>query len=308
MLNLLFITENTSGLLNKHYFYLEQELSKTAHVRVWRKPGHISYILNQIEQRPDFILLLNDIDRRMYPTIKGLANIDIPTGLFVNDVHRFTRLRKNYIDQNQIAYLFSVVRDPFLEIYPEYQNKMKWLPHAVHLDIFKDYELEKDIPLLMMGAVSDYYPLRQRILEVYEGQANFVYHRHPGYRHYSKKEEQQHIIGNRYARELNRAQITFTSPSVFHYPVLKYFEALACKTLLLAPTFNELEDLGFIPGSHFVSINEHNFKEKAAYFLEHETERNRIAEQGYHFIRKKHSTKLRAQQLVEIIEYILSNK
>lgn len=306
MLHVLFIAEDTSSQLNKNFNYLEQELTSLVNVTIWRKPGHISYILKQLDISPDFILLLNDIDKQMSPMIKGLSNIDIPTGLFVNDVHRFTNLRRNYIAKNNIPYLFTVVRDKFIETYPEFKNKMEWFPHFVNIELCKDYQLKKDINLLMMGAVNDFYPLRQKIMKSYEGNADFVYHSHPGYRNFSEKEESQNFIGQMYAKEINRAKILFSCPSILNYPVIKYFEALACKTLLLAPTFKELEDLGFIPGFHFVPIDENNFKEKAAYFLENETQRQKIVEQGYNFVHQRHTVKLRTEQLVGKIESILS--
>ncbi|WP_373896199.1 glycosyltransferase [Virgibacillus natechei] len=302
---MLFIAEDTSGQLNKNFHYLEQELTNMVNITFWRKPGHISYILKQIPSRPDFILLLNDMDQQMSPMIKGLAHTDIPTGLFVNDVHRFTKLRRNYINKNKISYVFPVVRDTFIKTYPEFKQKMKWFPHFVNTELNKDYGLEKNIRLLMMGAVNDYYPLRQKILKSYAADSNFIYHSHPGYREFSKKEEHTNFIGHTYAKEINQAKIFFTCPSVLKYPVIKYFEVLACKTLLLAPTFKELEDLGFKPGVHFVPIDETNFKEKAAYYLTHDTERQKIAEQGYHFVRQRHSVKQRTKQLVKIIERIL---
>ncbi|MGY0694394.1 glycosyltransferase family protein [Virgibacillus sp. FSP13] len=305
MLNILFIANDTSEQLHKMYYYLEQELAKTVNLTTWRKPGHMDYILNQLLTRPDFILLLNDIGRQMEPMMNGLSRTGIPTGLFVNDVHRLVKLRKNYISKHNIAHLFTVTRDKFIELYPEFINKMEWFPHFVQTDIFQDYGMQKDIDLLMMGAVNDVYPLRQKILKANEGNPNFVYHEHPGYRKFSKHEEDRHFIGHSYAKELNRAKIVFTCPSIFYYPVIKYFEVLACKSLLLAPTFPELEELGFIPNYHFVPIDEDNFMEKAAYYLANETERQQIAEQGYQFIRQKHSVKIRTEQLVKRIESII---
>ncbi|MDL4839759.1 glycosyltransferase [Aquibacillus rhizosphaerae] len=306
MTHILFIAEDTSKLLNKNYHYLEQELAKEVNVTIWRKPGHISYILRQLNTRPDFILLLNDIDKQMSPMIKGLSNINIPTGIFVNDVHRFTSLRRNYIKKNNISYVFTIIRDKFIEKYPEFTHKMEWFPHFVNTELCRDYGLEKEINLLMMGAVNEYYPLRQKIVNYYSNNKDFVYHSHPGYQNFSEKDEQHAFIGENYAKEINRAKMLFTCPSTLKYPVIKYFETLACKTLLLAPSFTELEDLGFIPDYHFVPIDENNFQQKAAYFLENEKERQKIVEQGYHFIRQRHSVKIRVQQLIKKIEIIIN--
>ncbi|UFU00035.1 glycosyltransferase [Radiobacillus kanasensis] len=307
-INILFIAEDTSGFINKNFYYLEQELAKVVNVQVWRKSGHISFILKQLETEPDFILLMNDMDKDWTPRIKGLAHINIPTGLFINDIHRFTKLRKAYIEKNNISYLFPIIRDVFLETYPEYEKKMEWFPHFVQLDLYKDYGLEKDINLLIMGAVNEYYPLRQKIIKAYEGDSDFVYHSHPGYRNFNKEEEDEKMIGEKYAKEINRSKIMFTCPSVLHYPVQKYFEALACKTLLLAPTFKELEDLGFIPDYHFVAINEDNFQKKADYYLKDEKERQKITEQGYAFIREKHSIEHRTLQLVQTLKRLLKGR
>lgn len=305
-MNVLLIAEDTSRFIHKTYYYLEQELMESIHVMIWRKPGHIDYILKQLPIEPDFILLLNDMDQQMSPMIKGLSHISIPTGLFVNDVHRLINLRRNFIVKNNINHLFTIVRDKFIQIYPEFIGKMEWFPHFVQTEIFRDYGMKKDTNLLMMGAVSDIYPLRKKIIKSYEGNPDFVYHKHPGYRNFRIDEENLLYIGESYAKQLNRAKIVFTCPSVFQYPVIKYFEVLACKTLLLAPTFGELEDLGFVPDYHFVPINEENFMEKASYYIANETEREKIAEQGYQFIRQQHSVKQRTRELIQKMESIIS--
>lgn len=306
MINLLLIAKDTSNYVDKNFYFLEQELAKSTNLTIWRNSGNISHIMKKISKKLDFILLLNDIGNRMFPVVKGLASINIPTGLIVNDVHRFKELRRRYIRKNNIRHIFSVVREKFYENYPEYIDKMEFHPHFVNTDIYKDYGLKKDINLLMMGAVNYFYPLRQKILYSYKEDTNFVYHDHPGYRNFNMDEENQIYIGEKYAKEINRSKIFFTCPSILNYPVKKYFEVLACKSLLLAPTFKELEDLGFIPGTHFISIDENNFKEKAAYYLANEIERNKIVEQGYLFAHQTHSVKIRAQQLVHKIESILS--
>lgn len=306
MLTILFIAEDTSDQLHTMYHHLEQELAKAVNLMIWRKPGHMDYILRQLPTTPDFILLLNDLGSEMKPTIKGLSHTGIPTGLFVNDVHRFVNHRRNEIMKHNIAHLFTVTRDPFMKRYPELTEKMEWFPHFVETTLYRDYGMNKDIDLLMMGAVNDVYPLRQKIRTAYEGDARFIYHPHPGYRTFHKREAAEHLIGRSYAKELNRAKIVFTCPSVFRYPVIKYFEVLACHALLLAPTFPELEDLGFIPGYHFVAIDETNFKDKATYYLTYATERQQIAEQGYQFIRQHHATTKRTKQLLDRIKSILN--
>ncbi|MBX9968380.1 glycosyltransferase family 1 protein [Priestia aryabhattai] len=302
MINLLFIAADTSNSLDKNFYFLENELAKLTNLTIWRKSGRIDNILNKITTKPDYILLLNDIGSQMSPIIKGLFSINIPIGLIVNDVHRFTELRRHYIKKNNIRHIFSIARDKFFENYPEYSDRMEWIPHFINTGIYKDYALKKDISLLLMGAISDVYPLRQKILQFYKNEPTFVYHQHPGYEEIDKTKTDLFHIGEKYAKEINKAKIFFTCPSIFNYPVMKYYEALACRSLLLAPTFKELEDLGFIPGIHFVAINEYNFKEKADHYLNNDLERRKITDQGYKFVHQNHSIQVRAQQLVEQIQ------
>lgn len=307
VVRLLLIAEDTSQFINRNYHYLEQELAKWCDLMVWRESGSIQAILKRFSRKPDFILIINDMGHRLSPLVKGLKHQSIPTGLVINDVHRLTKAREHYISKNKVDYLFTVGWGQSVQTYPHLQHKMQWFPHFVQTEIYKDYSLTRDIPLLLTGAVNDYYPLREKIVNAYAEDSRFIYHPHPGYRDYNRKEERQHLIGENYAREINRSNIFFTCPSTLDYPVMKYYEALACRTLLLAPTFKELEDLGFIPGKHFVAIDENNFKEKAAYYLAHEKEREQIATEGYNFIRKNHTVRVRAKELIHTVETLLSS-
>ena len=77
--------------------------------------------------------------------------------------------------------------------------------------------------------------------------------------------------------------------------------------MLLAPSSPELLDLGFVPGVHFVEIDELNFEEKAEFYLKHEKERLDIAQQGYEMVQEKHTSTQRAVQLLEMIKEILKS-
>lgn len=137
------------------------------------------------------------------------------------------------------------------------------------------------------------------------GRPGFVYHEHPGWRTYSEAERKTAYVGELYAREINRAKMFFTCGSIYDYPLLKYFEVPACNTLLLASSFSELIDLGFVPWVHFVPINEYDFEDMAEYYLNHDNERIMIAQQGYEMVRENHSTSLRARQFVNLVRAIL---
>ncbi|MFY0543709.1 glycosyltransferase [Brevibacillus sp. H7] len=306
-MKLLIITGDKSKRLNPHIHYLFDELAHITDLTLWYEPGNIHDILKKIPENPDFILI-NEHGEKNCPKITGLSTLTIPYGVYVHDVHYNIKQRRIEMVKDKVQYIFSIYRDPFYRWYPAFKQKMKWLPHHVNPKLYRDYGLKKEIDFLLMGAVNQQmYPLRCKILKTMKKKPTFVYHPHPGYRDYEEHEKNRYFIGEKYAREINRAKMFFTCDLSYKYPVKKYYEVLASNTLLLAPASQELKDLGFIPGVHFVAINEHDFEQKAEYYLRHEEERRNIAEQGYRMVHEKHTTAIRARQLVEMIQDLLVN-
>ncbi|WML39500.1 glycosyltransferase [Neobacillus sp. OS1-2] len=305
---LLFITKNWMNGIERNTYYLTEALKKRMVVEVWEEPGDINDILATIHFKPDFILL-NDIRPTRCPEITGLKDCPIPFGIIMHDLHYQMEARKQFVEQNNVQYIFTHYRDAFLSGYPEYKDRMIWLPHFVNIDVFKDYQLPKTLDFLMMGVVLEsVYPLRDRILQQLREDPHFTYHPHPGYLHESY-DENQFLVGTRYAKEINQSKIFFTCDSIYHYPLMKYYEVLACNTLLLAPSSAELFDLGFVPGVHYIDINEENFIEKAFYYLQnYQTKGKAIAKNGYKMVRKKHSVTVRAKQLEKQFKKIIAKQ
>ncbi|WP_377889543.1 glycosyltransferase [Alkalihalobacillus sp. R86527] len=300
---ILFITKDLSKHVERSSFYLVRELQKRANVITWHEHGNLSDIIRQISSLPDFILL-NDLHPTYCPYIRGVESTTIPVGIFMHDLHYHKLRRKRFVEKGNVSVVFGYYREAFMESYPEFHNRFVWLPHHVETTIFKDYQIGKSIDYLMMGALfPNFYPLRASMYNQLKSASNFKYHQHPGYKQIAKG----HLAGEAYAKELNRAKIFLTCDSIYHYPVLKYFEAPACNTLLLASSSKELTDLGFIDGKTFVSVNEHNVVQKAAYYLQHEEERIRIARAGHEMVQANHSTSKRAEELMQHIEKVIAD-
>ena len=77
----------------------------------------------------------------------------------------------------------------------------------------------------------------------------------------------------------------------------RIFEVLACGTLLLT---NELPDDSelFLGGKHLIYYNEKNIEDLIAYFLEHEEEREEIAEAGRKEVLDKHTVVHRVERIL----------
>ncbi|WP_286163048.1 glycosyltransferase [Bacillus sp. es.034] len=297
------ISNDFSQWLHTERYGLQKELSSITDLEVWHSSGNIHSILKNIRFVPDFILiyLYGSIN---CPKISGLETLKLPFGVYVEDVHSLDKF--NYhVTVNNIKHIFNCYRDAFIRVHPKLVNRMIWMPHHIDLNLFKDMNQPKSIPMLMMGATKkSIYPLRHDILTSLSNHPQFVYHPHPGYRNISNRENL--FIRERYVQEVNKAKLFFTCDSIYKYPVKKYFEVLGCNTLLLASDSKELRDLGFIPGENFVAINQNDFLKKAKYYLYNKSERQRISTNGYNMVRNKHSTQIRAKELTIAIKRIIT--
>jgi len=299
-------------------------LENHADVYYWYKNGHIKTILQELNIEPDFIFHYDIAwNYGLAPKIDGLAEINIPIGCFVIDLHWSPKARSQYFGKNNIDIIFSVSKHPFLQVFPQYKQKLRWLPWSINPEIMKDWGMDKDIDALLMGLVyvngqtrgkfdlprkiptKGRYAFRDAVFMKMRDEPGFVLHPHPGHRVTQSK---YLIVKEDYAKELNRSKIFFTCGSHDEAgapAVLKFFEAPACNTLLLAETNKDVEDLGFIDGENYVACTVENFYEKTQYYLSHEEERKRITENSYHFIHNHHTNDHRAQQMMQAIEECL---
>lgn len=84
-------------------------------------------------------------------------------------------------------------------------------------------------------------------------------------------------------------------------PVVEIFEAPACRTLLLAEPNQDIYDLGFKDGTHFIACEVEDFYDKAKYYLQNEKERQRITDNGYRLVHSRHTYHARAQEIADAI-------
>ncbi|CAI8701499.1 Glycosyltransferase family 1 protein [Brevibacillus sp. IT-7CA2] len=311
-------------------FDMIEAIGEYAEVKYWFEDGDIRDILKKTKFQPDFIFHYDSAWRyKMAPRITGLDKIDIPKGCFVSDLHyhpseenkkkHHEQSRIDYITKNHIDLVFSVSKHPFLQVYPQFKDKHRWLPWSMNPNVIKDWECKKEIKFLLMGQlyVNDSqnppkrippkgdYKFREAVLANMNGVEGFVFHPHPG--HLVSASENAYV-NEKYAKEINRSNIFFTCGGQFDFAVLKFFEAPGCRTLLLAEPNKDMLDLGFEDGVNFVACTEDNLYEKAMYYDQNMEERKRITENGYAFIHKYHINSVRAQQFLTYVKNFINNR
>ncbi|UAL52924.1 glycosyltransferase [Metabacillus dongyingensis] len=295
------------------------ELEKQAEIKYWDKDGDIHDILKTLNFLPDFILQYDVAWNHAFsPKVNGLGEVDIPKGCIVIDIHYSPQIRNQYFNDTKIDLIFSLTKSAFLNRFEQYRNKFKWFPFAVNPMIYKDWKMDKKINFLLMGQVHDRegraidvpktprgkYPFREEVLIKMRDVEGFVFNPHPGQATRSKNA----IINEKYAQEINKSKIFFTCGSIYNYPVQKFFEAPACRSLMLAEPADDISELGFKDGHNFVSCNKDNFYEKAMYYLKNEEKRQEITDNGYTFIHQHHTNKERIKRLLQDIQQFIESK
>ena len=119
------------------------------------------------------------------------------------------------------------------------------------------------------------------------GNIKYYYAKHPGS---GMLAENTPLVGKDFSEKIGACKIFVTSGSLQYRNFNpKYVEAMASKTCLFANEPVDADIVGLIDGVNYVKIDEENFTEKITYYLEHEAERKRIAENGYLFAMERYS-------------------
>ena len=113
---------------------------------------------------------------------------------------------------------------------------------------------------------------------------------------------------SKYLETINQSKMVTFDGGMFKYPVLKYFETMACNVLVLADLPFDYKALRFEPNENIIEIDFTNFAVKMKYYFENESERKRIAKNAVDLILKYHTTEERAKQLLAQFEEVINAK
>jgi len=301
VIKILYLSRDESRWVFRGPHYFQQQLAKAATVHFVRQSGSIRTILRQIPFRPDIIMLhMQPLTKAL--EISGLEEIAIPKAIYIEDVHYRPQELVNFVLTNDIHAVFCPYREHFHNYLHQIADRFEWLPHSVNPDVFRDWGLPKEIDLLLMGQVVPmYYPVRQAMLERFRNRKGFVFHGHPGYADIAD-DDPRYYVGVRYAQEINRSKIFLTCGSRWRLPLAKYFEAPACRSLLLAPGGPDLAALGFRDGETYVQCTQDDFEEKALELLKDPGTRERITQRGHEMVMERHTTRVRVREFLAAVE------
>ena len=171
-------------------------------------------------------------------------------------------------------------------------NNMYSLPHGVDTELFKKHDLEKSIDVFAVYTTNtrkpDVFPYRIKIHEMLREMPVVSYTKYVNFEALPRMISMSKIAVNCNAR------FNFINPRVT--------ETISCGTFLLTSYCGDLAKHGYKDGEHLVTFdNMDDFKDKVEYYLEHEEEREEIAENGMNFVRENYNNKKRVDTLIKCI-------
>jgi spore maturation protein CgeB len=114
------------------------------------------------------------------------------------------------------------------------------------------------------------------------------------------------LHGEPYARMINHCKLFFSMPSALDIIGPRFYEVMACRTLLFCPESKSYEGL-FEPDVHCLTFNPDlsDFRDKLFRALENDAERESIAARGYEHVRARHSISARAEDFERALSDVL---
>ncbi|HKQ53712.1 MAG TPA: glycosyltransferase [Pyrinomonadaceae bacterium] len=299
--------------VSREFYYVIRELVDT---HGWRHAETYSLrdgrrtiaelLLERFGELPEVILFWEGYDLLAHHAL-NIRRLASRRYILADDLHwpgELVRLRKFF----SFAFCHAVLATygyAWEKFYPGLAGvkRVVWVPHSASPDFVVPYNPRPSNSVLLSGAVSPHYPLRQQLKRLHEeGGHGVAYHPHPGY-HCGYDYERASDVGRRYAERINAHRAAFTDSLSFNYVVAKYFEIPATGALLLADDAvrGPLERLGFVAGRHYLPASQENLEERVRYVLDerNHAEVDEIRRRAQQLVLERHQTSDRARQINE---------
>jgi spore maturation protein CgeB len=239
----------------------------------------IERILADSQHRPDLIIE-PELDA-LLPW--GLDKVDIPTACFHADPYAYLHLRVRWAMLFDYVFLFHPgFEEAFRQV--GHSNPVT-VPHAVDPEFFTSAAKDRPLDIGWVGrSDGPRYQTRRRVLE----RLATMFRMNEWKRFHSQEELGQVFCASKLVVNVGRDD----------YPIdasLHFAEAMAADALFITLLPSEMTQLGFQEGIHYVGVqSEAEIPEVVRYYLDHEDERDRIAEAGREKVLREHTYDNRA--------------
>lgn len=297
--------------VSREFSYLISDLVATygwQHLEIgnlWNTTGTLEdQLIDEFGELPETILFYEGYEL-LQAHARDISRLGCRKFLFADDLHWWDEEMRQ---RKQVSFalcdgILATYGYAWNKFYPEFceTKKVVWVPHSASPDFMLQYNTHPDNSILLSGAVSRYYPLREQMKALHaSGAYAITCHEHPGYYTGYDYDNDQNI-GRGYANTINRHRAAFTDCLTFRYVVAKYFEIPATGALLLAEdaVSAPLRELGFIENVHYLPVSQENLEERIQYVLNEKNheELDQIRRNGQELVWDRHKTTDRARQI-----------
>ncbi len=281
---------------NNPFNYLEQAFRQLGHTVTFiglpnaQRNGYdsaipVGEIMAALPERADLFFYIDSVGR-YFPV--GIEDLAIPTACYMVDTHlgHWRQQAARFFDG-----VFVAERE-YVELYRQVvgHQQVYWLPLSIAPEVYHLLNLARVYQVGFVGNIARAHrqTARARQLKLIADR----FQTNDFYRQYSQAEINQIY---------NQAKIVF-NPSISGGITLRILEGMACGALVLTDTRPEaIGDLFQFNRDMVAYGDDNDLLEKIAYYLNHEEERERIAESGCRRVQAEHTYTRRAQTVAEIV-------
>lgn len=179
------------------------------------------------------------------------------------------------------------------EYTPEISDRLYTWPNFVDPTIFRDYGLEKNVPVLITGSQIGFYPWRNAISRIVSARYPTMICPHGGWN--AQSGTSQTMFGESYARLLNAATFVPACGSVTRDLVRKHLEIPATGACLVTERTAALEKIGFRDMENCVFATPEDIVGKLDTLLADDEQLHRIIKAGHNLVHNHHTMAHRRQ-------------
>ena len=300
----------------QYYGDLFRELKLLAKVYLLQGiPANINEILSQIQDDIDYIIFglgyFAQSDQRFFNKIEGLDTLNIPVACMIHKPQTMLDKKLEFCMINKVNLIIDSQ-----STYKDYEAKTGIksirIPFTATPKVFYPREVEKRFDVGFSGALHGkendgrqkiFGPtanLRERVYEKLTARERNIF-----WNSSNTMEYRIHSVED-YATKINECKMWLgtTGPVLDVSP--RYFEVMLSKTLLLCNNMPEQYEEYFTDGVNCVIFNNDlsDFDEKLDYYLNNESEMNRVIETAYKTAINKYTWHHMAQKLIDNLEGI----
>lgn len=313
-MKILFLTPNFEGYIGIGKYYYLEELKRQAEV--------VAYGKYYPDYKPSTSVkdLMPDAEAICYwqcattpaGTFKDLRESRLPKIALMQNGHNYQNAQIKLLNDNAFDLALFPSWAEYTFFYKEHLNcPMQLYPQSIEPSVFKDWGLPKTVDFMTAGLVGPFYPMRHAIsrkLRELDGEFKTLNLGHWGYKYdthlrYEKELKPKGFLWREdYAQAINKSRIFMFDGGRYYVAVAKYYEGMACKSLVLAPRPFMAEAYHFEDGTNFVHVDCSNMESKMQYYLKNEDERDTIVENAYATVMKYHTNAVRVKELLTLLE------